>query len=75
MFAPYYTMTFDELMTKQAEITKKYNAAYSAGASQEVMNQMYAHMEAIKHAMWELGYKRKMDSDKDSDPFKDSIIN
>jgi hypothetical protein len=67
-------MSFDELMAKQAEITKKYNMAFGAGANHEVLNQMLGHIEAIKHAMWEIGYKQSAQASKDNDPFKDSII-
>jgi hypothetical protein len=74
MYSRYYTMKFDELMEHQRMITKRYNAAYGGGASQEVMNQMLGHMDAIRHAMWELGYKQSFEANKDSDPFKDSII-
>jgi len=70
----YSAMTFDQLMERQRFITKKYNAAYMGGANHEVMNQMLAHMEAIRHAMWEIGYKQSFEaSNKDSDPFQDSI--
>lgn len=74
MYANYYTMSFDELMQQQSMITKRYNAAYSSGASPEVMNQLLGHIEAIRHAMWELGYKQSFEANKNSDPFKDSII-
>jgi hypothetical protein len=69
-------MTFDELLKQQAMISKKYNAAWSGGASQDVMNQMLGHMEAIKRAMWELGYKQSYEAseNKDGDQFKDSIV-
>lgn len=73
MSTDYLNMTFDQLMERQRMITKKYNAAYGSGASQEVMNQMLAHMDQIRQAMWELGYKQSFDASKDSDPFKDSI--
>lgn len=69
----YSTMSFDELMERQRFITKKYNAAFSGGASQEVMTQMLSHLEAIRQAMWEIGYKQSFEANKDSDPFKDSI--
>jgi hypothetical protein len=74
MYSRYYTMSFDELMQQQNMITKRYNAAFSSGASQEVMSQMLGHIEAIRHAMWELGYKQSFEANKNSDPFKDSII-
>jgi hypothetical protein len=70
----YSAMNFEQLMERQRFITKKYNAAYQGGASHEVMNQMLAHMEAIRQAMWEIGYKQSFEaSNKDSDPFQDSI--
>jgi Spy/CpxP family protein refolding chaperone len=69
----YSAMSFDELMERQRFITKKYNAAYMGGASHEVMNQMLSHLEAIRQAMWEIGYKQSFEANKDSDPFKDSI--
>ena len=74
MYSRYYTMSFDELMQQQNMITKRYNAAYTSGASPEVINQMLGHIEAIRHAMWELGYKQSFEANKNSDPFKDSII-
>ena len=69
----YSAMSFEELMERQRFITKKYNAAYMGGASHEVMNQMFSHLEAIRQAMWEIGYKHSFEANKDSDPFKDSI--
>ena len=74
MYSKYYGMTFDELMEQQRLITKRYNAAFGGGASHEVMNQMHGHMEAIRHAMWEIGYKQSFDASNNSDPFKDSIV-
>ena len=74
MYSNYYTMTFDALMTKQAEVTKKYNAAFRGGASPEVMQQMLGHIDAISNAMWELGYKKSFEASEADDPFKDSII-
>ncbi len=74
MYSNYYTMTFDELMQQQNLIMKRYNAAYTSGASQEVLNQMLGHIEAIRHAMWEIGYKQSFEANKNNDPFKDSII-
>jgi len=67
-------MTFDELIERQRMITKKYNAAYNGGASHEVMNQMLGHMDAIRNAMWELGYKESFKVNQDGDQFKDSIV-
>ena len=76
MYSKYYAMTFDELMTAQNTIAKKYQAAWQGGASSELMNQMYGHMEAIKNAMWELGYKQSFEAseNKNGDQFKDSIV-
>jgi len=71
----YLTMTFEQLMEKQRFIAKKYNVALSAGANPEVINQMLAHMEAIRHAMWELGYKQQFDTTNKDDSFGDSIVN
>jgi hypothetical protein len=73
MYAKYYTMNFEQLMEQQRMISKKYNSAFQGGASQEVMNQMLGHMDAIRHAMWEIGYKQSFDPSKDGDQFKDSI--
>ena len=73
MYAKYYTMNFEQLMEQQRVISKKYNSAFQGGASQEVMNQMLGHMDAIRHAMWELGYKQSFDKGGDGDQFKDSI--
>jgi hypothetical protein len=76
MYSKYYSMTFDELVKQQTLIAKKYNAAWQGGASVDVMNQMLGHMEAIKHAIWELGYKQSYQAseNKDGDEFKDSIV-
>jgi hypothetical protein len=73
MDANYLSMTFDQLMERQQFLTKKYNAAYSGGASQEVMTQILAHIDAVRHAMWEMGYKQSFEASKGNDPFKDSI--
>jgi len=70
----YLSMTFEQLMERQRMITKKYNAAYSGNASQEVMNQMLGHMDAIRLAMFEIGYKQSFAAGSNDDPFKDSII-
>lgn len=66
-------MTFDELMEQQRVISKKYNSAFQGGASHEVMNQMLGHMDAIRHAMYEIGYKESFAAREKDDPFKDSI--
>lgn len=70
----YLSMTFDQLMEKQRMISKKYNAAYSGGASQEVKNQILNHMDAIRQAMYEIGYRQSFAASDSDDPFKDSII-
>lgn len=75
MNTEYLTMTFEQLMERQRFIAKKYNVAVAAGTNPEVINQMLAHMEAIRHAMWELGYKQQFDSSNKEDPFGDSIVN
>lgn len=76
MYSKYYSMKFEELMQQQTLISKKYNAAWQAGASQEVMNQLVGHLEAIKQAIWEMSYKQNYEAseNKDSDQFKDSIL-
>lgn len=74
MDANYLSMTFDQLMERQQFLTKKYNMAYSSGASQEVMSQLLSHLEAVRHAMWEMGYKQSFEASKGNDPFKDSIV-
>jgi len=74
MDANYLTMTFDQLMERQSFISKKYTAAYNAGSNQEAMNQMLSHLESIRSAMFEIGYKQRFTAEKgDNDPFKDSI--
>lgn len=75
MSPEYLTMTFEQLMERQRFIAKKYNVAVAAGTNPEVINQMLAHMDAIRHAMWELGYKQQFDSSNKEDPFGDSIVN
>ena len=47
--------------------------AYNGGASQEVMSQMLVHLDAVRHAMWEMGYKQSFNASNGDDPFKDSI--
>jgi hypothetical protein len=71
----YHEMTMDQLMERQKFIYKKYIAAANGGASEIVMSQMLDHMEQIRTAMWELGYKEsfKAQNQQDQDPFKDSI--
>jgi hypothetical protein len=68
-------MKFEELMVQQTLISKKYNSAYQGGASQEVLSQLLGHMEAIKQAIWEMGYKQSYaaSENRDNDQFKDSI--
>lgn len=75
MTTEYLTMTFEQLMERQRFIAKKYNTALAARTNPEVINQMLEHMEAIRHAMWELGYKQQFDSSNKEDPFGDSIVN
>jgi hypothetical protein len=75
MNVDYLSMSFDELMERQRVLNKKYNAAYAGGASQEVMSQLLQHIEAIRQAMWEMGYKQSFKDSNDNDPFKDSIVN
>lgn len=67
-------MTFDQLMERQQFLTKKYNTAFNGGASQEVMSQLLSHLDAVRHAMWEMGYKQSFNASNDNDPFKDSIV-
>jgi hypothetical protein len=69
----YLTMTFDQLMDRHQFLTKKYNTAYGSGASPEVVSQLLAHLDAVRHAMWELGYKQSFNASNGNDPFKDSI--
>ena len=71
----YLSMTFDQLMERQQFLTKKYNTAFNGGASQEVMSQLLSHLDAVRHAMWEMGYKQSFKDSNDNDPFKDSIVN
>jgi len=70
----YLSMTFDQLMERQQFLTKKYNMAFNGNASQEVMSQLLSHLDAVRHAMWEMGYKQSFNASNDNDPFKDSII-
>ena len=71
----YHDMTMDQLMERQKFIYKKYSAAVNGGASVAVINQMLEHMEQIRVALWELGYKEsfKLQNQQEQDPFKDSI--
>lgn len=72
----YLDMTMDQLMERQKVIYKKYMAAANSGTSQEVLNQILEHMEAIRNAMWEQGYKQSFYAQErtEGDPFKDSIV-
>lgn len=72
----YLDMTMDQLMERQKTIYKKYIAAANAGTNQEVLNQILEHMEAVRNAMWEQGYKQSFYAQErvDGDPFKDSIV-
>jgi hypothetical protein len=74
MDSNYLLMTFDQLMERQQFLTKKYNMAHNGGASQEVMSQMLSHLDAVRHAMWEMGYKQSFNASNSDDPFKDSIV-
>lgn len=65
-------MTFDQLMERQSYISKKYSAAYASG-NPEILNQILSHLEAIRQAMYEIGYKQRFDESEKDDPFKDSI--
>ncbi len=72
----YADMNMDQLMERQKLIFKKYSAACAAGASMDVVNQMVTHMDQIRQALWEIGYKQTFDAQNknESDPFKDSIV-
>ncbi len=61
-------------MERQQFLTKKYNMAFNGNASQEVMSQLLSHLDAVRHAMWEMGYKQSFNASNDNDPFKDSIV-
>lgn len=76
MDSNYLDMTMDQLMERQKFIYKKYTAAVSGGASIAVLNQMLEHMEQIRVALWELGYKESFRhaEKQDQDPFRDSIV-
>lgn len=69
-------MNMDQLMERQKLIYKKYAAAMAGGASPDVVNQLVAHMDQIRQALWEIGYKQTFDAQNksESDPFKDSIV-
>ena len=72
----YLAMSMDQLMERQKLIHKKYTAALNAGANPAILNQMIGHMESIRQAMWEIGYKQSFDQENknSTDPFKDSIV-
>lgn len=71
----YTQMTMDQLMERQKFIYKKYTAAVNGGASAQVLDQILMHMEEIRTAIWEIGYREgfKAQEQRDQDPFKDSI--
>lgn len=69
-------MTFEQLMERQRFISKKYNAALAGKSSPATLNQLLLHMEEIRQAMWELGYRQQFElAAKKEDPFGDSIVN
>lgn len=72
----YVNMPMDQLMERQKLIYKKYMAAVQGGASQVVLDQMIGHMDQIRQALWEIGYRQTFDAQNknESDPFKDSIV-
>lgn len=72
----YVNMSMDQLMERQKLIYKKYMAAAQGGASQVVLDQMIGHMDQIRQALWEIGYRQTFDAQNknESDPFKDSIV-
>lgn len=72
----YVNMSMDQLMERQKLIYKKYMAAAQGGASQAVLDQMIGHMDQIRQALWEIGYRQTFDAQNknESDPFKDSIV-
>lgn len=63
-------------MERQKLIYKKYMAALQGGASAPVLEQMITHLDQIRQALWEIGYKQTFEeqNNRESDPFKDSII-
>ena len=79
MNTEYLSMTFEQLMERQRYISKKYGAACGAGSNQDVIDQMLLHMDAIRNAMWELGYKQQFDQEINRSigktDFDDSIVN
>jgi hypothetical protein len=72
----YLAMSMEQLMERQKLIYKKYTAALNAGANPDILNQMISHMENIRQAIWEIGYKQSFDAEnkQNTDPFKDSIV-
>jgi len=75
MEVDYLSMNFDQLMERQRFLTKKYQMAVASGASGEILQQLLFHTDAVRNAMWELGYKQSfVASNKNNDPFKDSIL-
>lgn len=52
----YSKMNLKELTDRSNMIAKKYSAAYRAGASQEILNQIQEHLDMIKTAIWEHNY-------------------
>lgn len=72
----YLNMTMDQLMERQKLIYKKYTAAVNSGVSLGVLNQILDHMEQIRVALWELGYKEsfRQSEKQEQDPFRDSIV-
>lgn len=63
-------------MERQKFIYKKYTAAVNGGASVAVLNQILEHMEQIRVALWEMGYKEsfRQAEKQEQDPFRDSIV-
>jgi len=75
----YTQLNLKDLTDKSNMISKKYAAAYRAGASQEVLNQIQEHLDMIRTVIWENQYREnfKMTVDQeteDESKHDDSIV-
>lgn len=72
----YFTMSLDQLLTKQTELAKKYTQAIHAGMNGNILNTLLEHMESVRLAIWEYhqkeDFKREFQDKKDD--FDDTIV-
>ena len=75
----YSEMNLKDLTDRSNMISKKYSAAFRAGASQEILNQIQEHLDMIKTVIWEQQYKENFKATleaeaRDESSHDDSIV-